>query len=264
MSDADSKRNPQYFVDSLQQHVLAPLSTAESRLNREHAEVIVERDAFEAFRERLDSIDPAPSTSPDRATRISNHASTTDRVDRVRTAYHETVLNMPHYDDTYDESLIEHLAGEFGPKIAEGVRPESSVSFTAAYKHVLIEVAAEAAQRRENFLETIDEEARSIESAWTDLKDIFAALDTTIIPEWHCESFTEQLDAVAQRRQRTIQQRDSVPRFDDHSLCAYLYENESWTYPVLTAVARTREAVSLERSTRPGTTNAADPGRRNS
>jgi len=257
MSNADSKRNPQYFVDSLQQHVLAPLSAAECRLDREHAEVNVERDAFEAFRERLDSINPAPSTPPDRATRIASHASTTDRVDRVRTAYRETVLNMPHYDDTYDESLVEHLAGEFGPEIAEGVQPKSSVSFTAAYKHVLMRAAAEAVRRREDFLETLDKEVRSIESARTALKDVFATLDTTIIPEWHCESFTEQLDAVAQRRQRTIQQRSSVPRFGEHSLCAYLYDDEPWTYPVLTAVARTREAISLERSTSPETTNSA-------
>ncbi|GAA0271183.1 DUF7260 family protein [Halobacterium noricense] len=257
MSNTGSERNPQYFVHSLQQHVLAPLSTAERRLERERAEVNAEQDAFEAFRERLEGIDPAPSTPPDRATRIANRASTTDRVDCVRTAYRETVLSMPHYDDAYDESLAEHLAGEFGPEVAEGVRPESSVSFTAAYKHALVGAAAEAVRRREHFLATLQREARSLESARTDLEDVFAALDTTIIPDWHCESFTEQLDAVAQCRQQTIQRRDSVPRFDEHSLCTYLYDDEPWTYPVLTAVARTREAVSLERSTGPGTTNSA-------
>lgn len=257
MSDTNSERNPQYFVHSLKQYVLAPLSTAARLVNRERAEVSDELEAFEAFRERLAGIDPAPSTPPDRATQISGRASTTDRVDRVRTAYRETVLSMPHYDDAYDEPLVEHLANEFGAEVADGIRPDSSVSFTVPYKNTLEAKATRAVRRREDFLETLDGEARSLESARADLSEVFAALDTTIIPEWHCESFTEQLDAVAERRQQTIQERDSIPRFDEHSLCAYLYDDEPWRYPVLTAIARTREAVSLEHSPNPGTTNSA-------
>lgn len=256
MSNTSSERNPQYFVHSLQQYVLAPLSASMRLVDRERTEVNVEQEAFEEFRERLAGIDPAP-IPPDRATQIAGHASMTDRVDRVRTAYRETILSMPHYDDAYDEPLVEHLANEFGAAVADGIRPGSSVSFTAPYKNALEAKTTRAIRRREDFLETLDGEARSLEAARTDLSDVFAALDTTIIPEWHCESFTERLDTVAERRQQTIQERDSIPCFDEHSLCAYLYEEEPWTYPVLTAVARTREAVSLDHSTNPGTTNSA-------
>lgn len=231
MSNANGERNPQYFVHSLEQYVLAPLSTAARLVDEERTEVSVELEAFEAFRERLAGIDPAPSTPPDRATRIASRASTTDRVDRVRTAYRETILSMPHYGDAYDELLVEHLANEFGAEVADGVRPDSSVSFTAPYKNALEAKATRAVRRREDFLETLEGESRSLESARTDLTKVFAALDTTIIPEWHCESFTEQLDAVAQRRQQTIQERDSIPRFDEHSLCAYLYDDEPWRTP---------------------------------
>lgn len=256
MSDTSSERSPQYFVDSLQQYVLAPLSAATHLVNQERKEVNVEQEAFEKFRERLEGIDPAP-TPPDRAIRITGRTSTTNRVNRVRTAYRETVLSIPHYDDAYGESLVEHFANEFGAAVAVNIRPESSVSFTLPYKNTLEARATQAIRKREEFVRILETEIQSLESARADLLEVSAALDTTIIPEWHHESFTEQLDTVAERRQQTIQERGSLPKIDHHSLCAYLYEDKPWTYPVLTAVARTREVVSLEYSTNPETTSSA-------
>lgn len=259
MSDVSGDRNPQYFVHSLRQYVLAPLSTATRLVDREQREVSAEVDAYEAFRERVNGIDPRPSTPPDRASRLANpeSESSEDRLERVRAAFRDTVLSTPHYEKTYGESLVDHLASEFGAEVADAFRPESSVSFTAPYKATLEARATLAVRTRRNFLQTLDGERDSLESAHDDLASLFGALDTTIIPEWHCESFAEQLDDVAQRRQRTIQGRDSVTHFDAHSLCALLYANEPWSYPVLTAVARTREAVSLDGSTDPRTTNSA-------
>lgn len=256
MSDAEREQNPQYFVRSLQQYVLAPVSTAARVVDEERTEVRAERDAYREFSERLAAIDSAPPTPPDRATRFTSDTATTDRIQRVRTAFRETVLDTPHYDDVYDESLLEHLAGEFGPEVADGLRPESSMSLSAPYKQKLGVKTARALSRRDNFLDTLDDEARSIESARSALAEVFGPLDTTIIPEWHCESFTERLDDVARHRQRTIRERDSVPQFDEHSVCTLLYDDEPWTYPVLTAVARTRETVSFERSASPGSTNS--------
>lgn len=49
---------PHQFLQSLQRHVLALRSTADQALERERTEVTVERDAFEAFVERLATINP--------------------------------------------------------------------------------------------------------------------------------------------------------------------------------------------------------------
>ncbi|MGB9965668.1 DUF7260 family protein [Halobacterium hubeiense] len=255
MSDANSERNPQYFVHSLRQYVLAPLSTASRLVETERAEVVAELDAYETFRDRLREIDPAPSTPPDAG--LPGRDTTSDRIERVRDAYRDTVLSTPHYDESYGEPLVAHLGREFGAGIADAFRPDSAVSFTAPYKRTLEARTTGSIRMRRDFVDTLDAEAESIEDARGDLSTVFAALDTTIIPEWHCESFTDDLDAVAQRRQQTIQRRDSVPQFDEHSLCALLYDDEPWTYPVLTAVARTREAVSLEQSPNPGRRNSA-------
>lgn len=258
MSKTSRASNPRYHVHTLHEYGLAPLSTAMSRIEHEREEIANERDAFREFRVRVADIETVlPSSTPRCFAESTDRRPQSDAFERVRVAYQATVMDVPHYEDVYDEPLLEHFASEFGAEVANGVRPESSVSFTAPYKHALVAKTTRAIRRREDFLEMLDEEARSIESAQTALADVFAALDTTIIPEWHCESFTERLDAVAQRRQRTIQERDSVARLDEHSLCMYLYEEEPWTYPVLIAVARTREAVTLERSATPGTTNSA-------
>lgn len=256
MSDATRGRDSPYFVHSLQEYVLAPLTTAARLVERERREVEAERDAFDAFRERLAGIDPEPATPPDRPTRLASGTSTT-KTERVRAAYRETVLDTPHFEDAYGESLVEHLANEFGDAIADGVRDSSSVTLTAPYKQALAARTARAVREREDFLDTLAGEANSVENARADLSDAFDALDSTIVPEYHRESFAEQLDAVAARRQRTIQGRESVPHFDEHSLCTYLYDDEPWTYPVLTAVARTREAVSFDDSPNPGSTNSA-------
>jgi len=258
MGNMDNKRNAQYFIHSLQRYVFAPLSVASRLVDKERKEVYEEQEAFRMFRERLDNIEPAPSTPPDRTIQIASRVSIPDRVDRVRTAYRETVLAMPHYDDVYDETLIEHYANEFGTVVADAIHPESSVPFNGAYKNTLKAKTTRAIRRRKDFLDSLDGESQSLESSRGDLSDVFAELDaTTIIPKWHCESFKQQLDAVAQRRQQTIQDRDPIPRSDDHHLCAYLYSNEPWVYPVLTAVARMREAVSLDYPKSPRTTNSA-------
>jgi len=259
MSDVSDDRNPQYFVHSLRQYVLAPLSTAQRLADREHREVAAEADAFEAFRQRIEDIDPRPSTPPDTPSPLaaSTSQSADDGIERVREAFRGTVLSTPHYEETYGESLHDHLASEFGAELADAFRSASSVSFTAPYKATLLARAELAVRTRRNFLGTLDDERQSLAAARDDLASLFAALDTTIIPEWHCESFTVQLDDVAQRRQRTIQGRDAVAHFDAHSLCALLYADESWSYPVLTAVARTREAVSLDGSPTTRTTNSA-------
>lgn len=156
---------------------------------------------------------------------------------------------MPHYDNVYNELLIEHLSNEFGTEVANGIRHESSVSFTPSSKNMLELRATQAIRRRKDFLGTLNDEIQSIEAIQTFFSDIFATLDTIIIPKWYCESFTEQLDSVTNHRQQMIRGRDSIDRYNEHSLCMYLYDNEPWTYPALTAVVRTREAVSLKHST---------------
>jgi hypothetical protein len=249
MREVARDRNPQYFVASLRQYVFAPLSTAARRVDREQTELTAERNAYEAFDDCLQSITseaPPPRQRP--AASISRHKQQVGKTDRLRTTYEETVMDISHYERVYGEPLVEHVSREFHAKFASGFKHTTSIPFTAKYKRALRQQVRQAIERRKDMLGTLREESQAISDACTSLKDISMPLQTTIIPEWHTESFTTKLNTVSKQRQKVLRTRDSIDHIDVHSLCAYLYADESWTYPVLTAVARMRETVSLEPS----------------
>lgn len=241
----DHDRHATEFLRALRQHVLGPLATAERTLTAERTEVTAERDGFEAFAERLATIDPVstpPVSGP--SPPMGGRDATVDRLDRVRTAYRETVMSVSHYDDVYGESLVEHVAAECGDDLAAGLRTDTSVPFTSTYKSGLRSAAVHAAQERALFLETLDREATSIETARRELAELVGQLDTTTVPEWYRERFADRLETVAHDRQETIRSRRTGPFLEGHALCEWLYRDASWTYPVLTAVARLREAMN--------------------
>lgn len=200
MSEANVEQDPLYFVDSLRQYVLSPLSTAERIVDQERTAVVNELNALKEFQKRLASIEPSRSTATDYTTRLKHRNESLDKIAQVRTAFRETVLGTPYYDE-HERDLVDHFAEELGEDLAYGVRERSSMSFTEPYKNALTMETGQAIQERQEFLEIIDGEAQSIEHARSSLTDILSAIDTTIIPDWHCESFTDQLNAVAERRQ---------------------------------------------------------------
>jgi len=246
MTCADSELSPDLVLQSLHQYVRAPLGTAERVLERERTETTAERDAFEAFSERLSTIEAAIETvGPSQAPLVAGRSGAADQLQRVRAAYRETVMSVPHYDDVYGESLLENVTAEFGSDLAAGIGPAESQTLTQPHKTTLRTAAAQAVQDREAFVEALDRETQSLADARTALGELLTPLNTTTIPECHRAAFTDQLDLIAQDRQETLGTRRSLSRLDGHSLCAYLYQDHSWTYPALTAATRLRDTVVL-------------------
>lgn len=246
MADTDHETHVPQFLEALRQHVFTPLETANRAVEREQTEVTAELDAFETFAARLAMIEPvAQKSEPGRQRMVARGGPSADRMEQVRTAYRETVMSVPHYDEVYGESLVDNVAAECGSDLAAGIHAETSMAFHPSYKTALQTATAQAKQERRTFLDTLDREGRSVETARTDLTELIAQLDTTTLPEWHRETFANRLDRIVEARQETIQTRRTVPRLQNHALCEYLYQNNSWTYPVLTAVTRTRAAVDL-------------------
>lgn len=209
MADTDPQPPPSLFLQALRHHVCAPLATADRILERERRETTAERDAFEAFTERLATIDTSSTTTVhSHATAAAGRPAAVDQMQRVRAAYHETVMSVPHYGEVYGESLAANVAAEFGRDLAAGVRADEPIPLTQPCKNALRTAAARATQERRTFLDI--------------------------------------LDRIAHDRQETIRTRRSLPGHDCHSLCDYLYQDEPWTHPVLTAVTRLREAVVLD------------------
>jgi len=244
--DETSDHATHQFLHSLRQYVLSPLSASMSVLTRERTELTAEIEAFEAFADRLVEIEPTATTALSNRSLVTAGGGTpADSMARVRTAYQETVMDVPHYDEMYAESLATNVAAEFGEELADGVRTNGSVSFTRPYKRSLLAATKRSIQSRREFVSTLDRERSSIEHVHTELGDIAAHLDTTIVAEWYRDQFVDRLDRIARERQHTIRALQSKSIHGGHTFHEYLYRDESWTYPALTAVTRLRETVVL-------------------
>jgi hypothetical protein len=230
--------------ESLQSHVLAPLATAESVLDQEYEEVDAERRAFEEFRERVAGIETIANASAIPATRAPLTENRSRAPERVRSAFRETVMAVEHYDEVYGESLVEHVAAELADELAAGLRRDAHLHFTPLFKRTLLTAIDSAIDQRETFCSILAGERESLTRSRDGLLTISDELDGTRVPAGAKIDLTEALDEIASQRQETFAGRTASPRTNGHDLCAYLYGDCNWTYPVLTAVTRLRGAVN--------------------
>jgi hypothetical protein len=230
--------------ESLRRHVLDPITTAESILENEYEEVHAEQTAFKRFKGEVDALETVSNTSAVPTTRVPLRTEHSCATKRVRTAYRETVMSVDHYDDVYGESLVEHVTAELSKEIAAELQADAHLQFTPLFKRTLLAAINSAIDRRETLRATLNDERNSLTRNRDALFEIVDELDGTGVPSSVGADFTDTLDDIAHQRQETLVTRTTTPRADGHDLCGYLYENCSWTYPVLTAVARLRRAVS--------------------
>lgn len=235
----DSSR--QYF-ESLRRYALSPLTAALAILEHERDEVDAERRGFEQFVESVEGIE---CERPQFGRVDGIRESQSGQFEDVREAYRETVMAVGHYDDVYDNTLREDVAAEFGPEVAAALCPGTEVPFTEHVRDLLVAAAERSIDQRATFVERLDGEVESFESARTQIEGTVTALDGARIPHWHAETFLHRIDELATDRQATIRRLQTPGFTDGHDLCEYLYDDESWTHPVLTALGRLRGTVAV-------------------
>jgi hypothetical protein len=101
----------------------------------------------------------------------------------------------------------------------------------------------QAIDGRDDFLEILDRERESLTASRRAMVAVLDEQDGPHVPDWYRTEFESRLDAVAEDRQQTLNERPSTARTDGHDLCGYLYRQMDWTYPVLTALARFRRTA---------------------
>jgi hypothetical protein len=228
---------------SLRDHVLGPLSTAEGVVEAEYAEVEAERRAFEQFADRLASIETISTARGGPGQPRTVVETSSQPVERLRSAFRETVMGVDHYEECYGEPLVAHAAAELSADVATGFRPESAAPFTEFYKTALSRAVDSAIEGRERYCDLLDDERASLETARETLSDLVDDAGGPGDPTRLRGEFESTLDDLARERQALIQRRDPTSRTDGHEVCAYLYREAEWTYPVLTAVTRFRTVV---------------------
>lgn len=208
-----------------------------------------ERDAFEAFVRRVGAIDLPAIQVHDGGLGVAPLSQAHDgvqQVERVKDVYRNTIMDVPHYEEEYDETLREHMAAEFSEDIATAICDGGTL--TPQLQQALVHHGREARDEREALLEALDEEVDSLSAATPAIRDLDASLAAFSERRLRRLSFDELTGAyrelhelrgrvreLVEERQRTLHEGVHLGRrLDDAShFYAYLYHPLDVTYPVL-------------------------------
>ncbi|MFC7141588.1 hypothetical protein ACFQMA_17330 [Halosimplex aquaticum] len=149
----------------------APLRTAIDIVDREIEYATDERAAFDRFRARLSNVDPTPpsatsATAGSGVTTMPAAVSTggdpgpAASLRAVRTAYRETVMDVPHYEAEYGDTLRASLASEFCPEVATQV--VDGRQLTPPLYRALWDGSESASDDRERFRRALERERESL------------------------------------------------------------------------------------------------------
>jgi Rad3-related DNA helicase len=178
----------------------------------------------------------------------------------LTTAYRETVMAVPHYDEEYGDSLAESLSVEFGSTIAYQLT--NGKALTGATRTAILDAARECRDRRQRLLQVVDAEQESLEDAserltaiereYLDVKDqINEETRSSILSDLDDQLETlEQrcLDLVEHRQERIREESIAFRHGADMTILGFLYEETGAGPPVvrtagniLSRVRETRE-----------------------
>jgi hypothetical protein len=212
----------------------------------ERASIRAEYEAFGAFERRV--IDCSTVTVPSGPPIVADPRPTGQSLERVRTAYEETVMSVPHYESEYGDTLAESLAAEFGDDIAAALL--GGTALTPAFRDAISAAATAARDERAAFLDVLDRESASLATAAANVDDLRADLDALDDGSLSDRSFDDlhdcwtrirglerRTDGIGRCRQETIRNHRSDLPGVPTDLCEYLYADLAVSYPVLATVA---------------------------
>lgn len=239
------------------------LPRAREACEEERTRTRAEAEAFDRFAERVAEVDVAPTQAHHAgigAVPLTQSQSTDGNLRAVRDAYRETVMDVPHYEEEYGESMQTNMAAEFDPDLAAAVCEGPGV--TPQLQQTLIEHSKRARDRREAFLETLETESEALKEA----SDALTAIDDELAKmnerPLSARSFDELADAwerlgrLHDRCQRLVEERQAALRkrevvgqrsLSPGELCPYVYQTQPVTHPVLAEGVRVTEAITSAR-----------------
>lgn len=220
------------------------IKDARDQLDEEEENLIAERDAFQEFAEEIQSL-PTPSQPTGGNTTIHvTNTGTGRQLDQVRETYEKTVMAVPDYDEEYGESFVEHIAAEFGPDVATVV--VDGHRFSEPVKQLLVEQARQSAQQRQELLDIIGSEGRTLRTVTSALAPARETLQTageTTLRECNVAELVDvdsqlrdartRCESVAEERQEEIHTETRRNPGDGTFLQEYLYRNAPFSFPVL-------------------------------
>lgn len=227
-----------------------------------------ERAAFDRFRARLADVDPATPSAMSAAgsgvatTPVSTRSEPAPAASlrAVRTAYRETVMDVPHYDAEYDDTLRENLTSEFGPEIAAQV--VDGRQLTPPLYRALREGSESAGEDRERFRRALERERESlsaIERTLADCERRLAGIESELdrVTTERLSRLDDRLAdlettcaELASDRQELVHGRPDVrlSGVDGMSLVTFLYGDLDARCPALAAITDCLQRIREDRT----------------
>lgn len=229
-------------VSILTSHVLFPVRQMADLLNTEYEEIQSEIELFNAFCDAISSIESVQSAEAVPQVRIM-HASN-NSTNKIISEYKRTVFSYDQYRQEYDETLQESMVNEFGRDVVTLLCADNTTRLTPGIKKTVLSSAEECIYQRDRLCTRIEAEITALEAVLDQLTTLVGSLNRVKIPSWYADGFTTEVEEMLLARQGHLH--EETPGFDRHKFYGYLTNEYPWTYPVLTAIARLREAVFIE------------------
>lgn len=238
------------------------IETALSVLEKERKRVAAEQEAFARFRNHVAEMETANAPEVQARTRqpvstVMKPISSGQRLEDIQTAYRETVMNVPHYDEDYGESLAENIAEELGPEIASALT--TADRFTPPpLRQTLLVASQRVEQARAAFLSALEAEATDLQhvaDALVTIENNFAAVNSRALGMCSLEelaasreqvhSWRRQCDELAAERQTTLHGQRVINRGRfDIEFDEYVYDSLVVTHPGLADIAALGEKLT--------------------
>lgn len=246
-------------------HVPDYIPRAQSIVAIEHTQTTAERDALQQFASHCRRIEPTTTQTVtssmviDPTHMLRGKSQQDSSLQRLREAYRQTVMAVPHYEDEYNEPLAENLAAEVGEALATALTSEQHL--TPHLIQTLHHAVQQAAAERDAFLTDLDREAAALNTAHATLTDITQWLaDRAVQPfeNWSIDeryathdtlrTYKHQCDMLAAERQEMLYAGQiTVSRIETDLFTTYLYQALDVTYPVLADLAAVGDLLEQAR-----------------
>lgn len=229
---------------------LRAVSKAGAVVAEERERTRAERDAFASFERRVAGLTAAQpmSTPGDIGTMAVGSGRAGGELERLKDAYQETVMDVSHYEEEYDEPIQVNMTAELGEEAAVAVF--DGPGLTPQLKQALRHQATEAQDRRDALLDALDREEERLGVAREKLTDVETELErasTEPMVDRSYAELTSQWQRLADledscRRLLEKHQHPSIDRpsnsYDGTTMREYLYGHLSTTHPVLSDATR--------------------------
>lgn len=228
---------------------LAPIRKGLSQVEEEQERARTEQSAFDDFLHQVERIDALNASTVLPAAHSGqvhvSRRSSDQRIAKVKRAYAETVMDVPHFEAEYGESLEENMAMELGEEVTASLL--AADRFTPQLKEGLLFGAQRAREERTSILRMVRTERKDLREAWQTLDGLESersAIAGRANDEFggcreaydHLKTLSERCERLLEERQTQIHRQRAQGEYDSlHHLCKYLYEPLGTAYPVLKA-----------------------------